>query len=111
MSLTLTPMLCSRFLREHAGTTGKSVRTRCSKRAFQALLAGYRGSLRFVLRHRFATLIVTFATIGGTIFAYQVMPKGFFPTEDTGMVIGTHPGAAGHLVRRHGRAAEPRRDR
>jgi HAE1 family hydrophobic/amphiphilic exporter-1 len=86
VSLTLTPMLCSRFLREHAARQENPF-GRVLERAFAVLLAGYRGSLRLVLRHSFITLLVTFATIGGTIYAYQVIPKGFFPFEDTGMVV------------------------
>jgi multidrug efflux pump subunit AcrB len=86
VSLTLTPMLCSHFLRERAGTRENRF-GRLLEGAFQGLLAGYSASLRFVLEHRFATLLVTFATIGGTIGVYQLMPKGFFPSEDTGVVI------------------------
>jgi HAE1 family hydrophobic/amphiphilic exporter-1 len=86
VSLTLTPMLCSNFLREHAGRR-KNMFGRTLEGAFQGLLSGYRGSLRYVLRHRFITLLVTFATIGGTIYAYEVISKGFFPSEDTGVVI------------------------
>ncbi|HEY6256673.1 MAG TPA: efflux RND transporter permease subunit [Xanthobacteraceae bacterium] len=86
VSLTLTPMLCSRMLRERSqhreGPLGRML-----EGAFQMLLAGYRLSLGFVLRHRFVTLLVTFATFGGTIYAYQVISKGFFPSEDTGMVV------------------------
>jgi HAE1 family hydrophobic/amphiphilic exporter-1 len=91
VSLTLTPMLCSRMLRERARPGESPPRenwlARSLEGAFRALLAGYRGSLRFVLRHRFSTLLVTLATIAGTIYAYQVIPKGFFPSEDTGMVV------------------------
>jgi HAE1 family hydrophobic/amphiphilic exporter-1 len=86
VSLTLTPMLCSHFLRERAGTQENRF-GRLLERGFLGLLAGYSGSLRFVLKHRFVTLLVTFATIAGTIGAYQWMPKGFFPSEDTGVVI------------------------
>jgi HAE1 family hydrophobic/amphiphilic exporter-1 len=86
VSLTLTPMLCSRFLPASGGEP-ENVLGRGLERVFAAMLAGYRGSLRYVLRHRFVTLLVTFATIGGTIYAYEVIPKGFFPSEDTGMVV------------------------
>ena len=80
------PMLCSRMLRS-ARVGSRTRLARGLEGAFRGLLAGYRGSLRFVLRHRFSTLLVTFATIAGTIYAYQVIPKGFFPSEDTGMVV------------------------
>ena len=86
VSLTLTPMLCSNMLRERSdrpeGRLGRMLEA-----AFQTLLDGYRTSLTFVLRHRFITLLVTLATFGGTIYAYQQISKGFFPSEDTGMVI------------------------
>jgi HAE1 family hydrophobic/amphiphilic exporter-1 len=86
VSLTLTPMLCRHFLRERAGGRENLV-GRMLEGAFQGLLAGYRASLRLVLEHRFITLLVTLATIGGTVYAYQSISKGFFPSEDTGMVI------------------------
>ncbi len=86
VSLTLTPMLCSHFLREHAPGR-ENLFGRMLEGAFLGLLAGYRGSLRYVLKHRFITLLLTFATIGGTIYAYQLISKGFFPSEDTGVVI------------------------
>jgi len=91
VSLTLTPMLCSRMLRDRTGQPESPQRENLLGRildgGFQALLAGYRGSLRLVLRHRFITLLVTFATFGGTVYAYQSISKGFFPSEDTGMVV------------------------
>jgi HAE1 family hydrophobic/amphiphilic exporter-1 len=86
VSLTLTPMLCSHFLRERGGGR-ENLLGRMLEGAFQGMLAGYRASLRLVLEHRFITLLVTLATIGGTVYAYQSISKGFFPSEDTGMVI------------------------
>ena len=86
VSLTLTPMLCSRFLREH-DSHPENWFGRTLEGAFQALLSAYRGSLRFVLKHHFATLMVTFATIAGTIYVYEIIPKGFFPSEDTGIIV------------------------
>ncbi len=86
VSLTLTPMLCSHFLRERTDGPENPL-GRTLEGAFLGLLAGYRGSLRYVLRHRFITLLVTFATVAGTFYAYQLISKGFFPSEDTGMVI------------------------
>jgi HAE1 family hydrophobic/amphiphilic exporter-1 len=86
VSLTLTPMLCSRFLSHRVGHR-ENLFGRTLEGAFRGLLGGYRGSLRYVLKHRFITLLITFATIGGTIYGYQAISKGFFPSEDTGVVI------------------------
>jgi hydrophobic/amphiphilic exporter-1 (mainly G- bacteria), HAE1 family len=85
VSLTLTPMLCSRFLRPPAEKHGPLYRA--LEAGFDAMLAAYRWSLDLVLKHRFATLVVTLLTIAGTIFLYVAVPKGFFPTEDTGLLF------------------------
>jgi HAE1 family hydrophobic/amphiphilic exporter-1 len=93
VSLTLTPMLCSRL---PAATHGKeNLFGRILEGAFQALLSGYRSSLRFVLGHSFATLLVTLATVVGTVYAYRVIPKGFFPSEDTGVIVSRTQGLQG----------------
>jgi HAE1 family hydrophobic/amphiphilic exporter-1 len=94
VSLTLTPMLCSRMLRAGSGQRENAF-GRTLEGAFRVLLAGYRGSLRFVLRHRFATLLVTLVSFAGTFLAYQVISKGFFPSEDTGMVVARTQGRQG----------------
>jgi HAE1 family hydrophobic/amphiphilic exporter-1 len=109
VSLTLTPMLCSRLL--GARVRGReNLFARILEGAFQALLSGYRGSLRFVLKHRFATLLVTFATVGGTVYAYKAIPKGFFPPEDTGLVVSRTQGLQGisfpDMVQRQSLAAK-----
>src|SRR5215469_363297 len=78
VSLTLTPMLCSRLPQSDHGR--ENMFGRILEGGFQAMLAGYRGSLQFVLRHSFVTLLLTFATAAGTIYAYRVIPKGFFPS-------------------------------
>jgi hydrophobic/amphiphilic exporter-1 (mainly G- bacteria), HAE1 family len=85
VSLTLTPMLCSRMLSERGQREGRLARA--LEAAFQAMLAGYRVSLAFVLRYRLVTLALTFATFGGTLYAYHIISKGFFPNEDTGMIV------------------------
>jgi HAE1 family hydrophobic/amphiphilic exporter-1 len=109
VSLTLTPMLCSRMLREQTPQR-ENWFGRALEGAFQLMLAGYRISLGFVLRHRFVTLLLTFATLGGTIYAYQVISKGFFPTEDTGMVVARTQARQGisfdDMVKLQGRAAQ-----
>jgi HAE1 family hydrophobic/amphiphilic exporter-1 len=93
VSLTLTPMLCSRLLRHDHGRENRFGRV--LEGAFQAMLSAYRVSLRFVLRHSFVTLLVTFATVIGTIYAYKAIPKGFFPSEDTGVIVSRTQGLQG----------------
>src|SRR5262249_52190444 len=60
---------------------------------FNSWLRSYERSLDRVIRRKFAMLLVTFATIGGTVYLYLAVPKGFFPTEDTGLLIGITEGA------------------
>src|SRR6516162_8646482 len=87
VSLTLTPMLCSRFLvSEHDRQHGRLYRA--IERAFDGLVDAYRRALDVVLRHQFATLMVFFATVALTGVLFVVMPKGFFPTQDIGMILG-----------------------
>jgi len=87
VSLTLTPMLCSRFLKnEHQATHGRAFML--FERGFDALLAGYRRGLDGVLRHPFATLCVFLATLAATVALYVAIPKGFFPQQDTGFISG-----------------------
>ncbi|HLQ89267.1 MAG TPA: efflux RND transporter permease subunit [Xanthobacteraceae bacterium] len=94
VSLTLTPMLCSRFLRAspaHAAANQHAKEgpvARVLERAFRAMLHGYERSLGFVLRHRRATIGLTLMTIGLTGYLFYVIPKGFFPIEDTGFIVG-----------------------
>jgi hydrophobic/amphiphilic exporter-1 (mainly G- bacteria), HAE1 family len=109
VSLTLTPMLCSRFLKNHTGERENAF-GRMLERAFNAMLAAYDASLRVVLKYRPVTLIVTIAMIGGTIYVYYVIPKGFFPEEDTGLVVARVEGPEGTsfpvMVRRETQAAQ-----
>ncbi|HEY2526920.1 MAG TPA: efflux RND transporter permease subunit [Xanthobacteraceae bacterium] len=87
VSLTLTPMLCSRFLvSEHDRKHGRIYRT--IERGFDALLGGYRRGLDVVLRHQFITLLVFLATVAVTGVLFVTIPKGFFPTQDTGLILG-----------------------
>ena len=90
VSLTLTPMLCARFLKGHKpGEEEKqNAVMRTFERMFDALLRTYTWTLDWVLAHKPVMLGVTLATIAGTIWLYIVVPKGFFPTEDTGYMIG-----------------------
>jgi HAE1 family hydrophobic/amphiphilic exporter-1 len=87
ISLTLTPMLCSRFLKnEHARRHGRLYQL--FERGFDALLGGYKRGLHLVLRHQFLTLMVFIATVAATGFLFVVIPKGFFPQQDTGFISG-----------------------
>ncbi|MGC2074475.1 MAG: efflux RND transporter permease subunit [Xanthobacteraceae bacterium] len=87
VSLTLTPMLCSRFLvSEHDREHGQIYRI--IERGFDALLNGYRRALDVALRHQFTTLMVFMATLAITGVLFVYIPKGFFPTQDIGMILG-----------------------
>ncbi|MFL5254000.1 MAG: multidrug efflux RND transporter permease subunit [Rhodopila sp.] len=86
VSLTLTPMMCSRFLRHHTGRHNWAYRV--VESFFDALVTGYRRTLDIALKFRFVTLMVFLATMATTIYLYVVIPKGFFPAQDNGVVIG-----------------------
>ena len=90
VSLTLTPMLCARVLKgHHPGEEEKqNVVLRTFEWLFERMLAAYTYSLDRVLKVKFIMLMVTLATFVATIWLYIIVPKGFFPTEDTGYVIG-----------------------
>ncbi|HEY8000135.1 MAG TPA: efflux RND transporter permease subunit [Pseudolabrys sp.] len=88
VSLTLTPMLCARVLKSHHAEEKQNFVLRAFERFFETLLATYEWTLDRVLAYRSIMLMVTIATIAGTIALYIVVPKGFFPAEDTGYVIG-----------------------
>ncbi len=92
VSLTLTPMMCAKLLR-HQKKEEESWFQRKSEDAFNAVIAFYGRTLQFVLRYRTTTLIVTVATLAGTIFLYIYVPKGFFPVQDTGVILGVSEGA------------------
>jgi multidrug efflux pump len=87
VSLTLTPMLCARWLKPH--TPGQENRLqRWSHRANDWMVGKYATSLDWVLRHRRLTLLSLFVTIGVNIALYVVVPKAFMPQQDTGQLIG-----------------------
>ncbi len=86
ISLTLTPMMCGRLLKPPSGTHGRLYRL--SEKAFDGLLGAYEAGLKVALRHRFITLMVMLGTVALTGWLYVVMPKGFFPQQDTGLIIG-----------------------
>ncbi len=90
VSLTLTPMMCSRFLRREDGEHGRLYRI--VEAGFDAMLGFYRRTLDVALRFRFITLLGFLATVGVTAALYVVIPKGFFPTQDVGLIIAISEG-------------------
>ena len=86
VSLTLTPMMCSRFLKHQSNDHGLAYRI--VERFFELLLGGYRRTLDIALRFQFVTLMVFFGTLAVTAYLYIQIPKGFFPTQDTGVLVG-----------------------
>jgi multidrug efflux pump len=92
ISLTLTPMMCAKLLKPKSERKeGKFFQA--SERAFDWVIARYATSLQFVLRHQPATLLVTFGTLALTLFLAYIVPKGFFPVQDTGVILGISEGA------------------
>src|SRR5256714_1668969 len=88
VSLTLTPMLCARLLRAHDATKKPHVVLRVFETMFESWLRAYEWTLDWVLAKKALMLLVTLATLGGTLYLYMIVPKGFFPQEDTGFLIG-----------------------
>ena len=80
--LTLTPMMCSRFLHHDAGRHGLVYRA--IESFFSGLIAFYRRTLDIALRHHFITLLVFLGTVSLSVYLYVVIPKGFFPPQDNG---------------------------
>jgi hydrophobe/amphiphile efflux-1 (HAE1) family protein len=91
ISLTLTPMLCSRFLRHDEKRHGRFYRA--VETMFDSLVRFYERTLDVALRFRFVTLMVFVATVLTTVVLYGVIAKGFFPQQDTGILLGTTQGA------------------
>jgi multidrug efflux pump len=87
VSLTLTPMMCSKILR-HQKESDKSLFYKVSENSLNWIIEQYATILRFVLKHQPATLVVTVGTLALTIFLFLVIPKGFFPVQDTGVLLG-----------------------
>src|SRR5262245_14347940 len=86
VSLTLTPMLCARVLRGHHEGEKQNIVLRAFEALFRAWLRAYEWALEKVLRFKAITLAVTFGTLFLTVYLYTIIPKGFFPTEDTGFI-------------------------
>ena len=87
ISLTLTPVMCSLFLRQE-GLHPKGRFSRGSERVLQAALRAYDRGLIFIFRHQFSALLATLLLMVATGYLYVKMPKGFFPQQDTGFIFG-----------------------
>ncbi|NJL07777.1 MAG: MMPL family transporter [Methylacidiphilales bacterium] len=92
VSLTLTPMLCSRLLRPQIEEPRPNFLLRGFERGFDAMAAAYAWSLRKVLAHQRVMLAITLATFALTFQLYRDIPKGFFPSEDNGLIFGSTVG-------------------
>ena len=92
VSLTLTPMMASRFLKPHSRETEHGRLYQLSERFFDTMLRGYEWGLDLVMRWRFTTLCVFFATVGLSVYLFVIIPKGFFPQQDTGLITGITEG-------------------
>ncbi len=88
VSLTLTPMMASRFLRAH-GETKHGRFYQWSERAFDAMLHGYERGLDRAMRWSKPTLLVFFATLALSVYLFVIIPKGFFPQQDNGLITAT----------------------
>jgi multidrug efflux pump len=87
VSLSLTPMMCAKLLRRK-DPSEQSRFYRASEDFYNQVIRWYGTSLRFVLRHQTVTLLVTVGTLALTLFLYVIVPKGFFPVQDTGLILG-----------------------
>src|SRR5262244_149441 len=92
VSLTLTPMLCARVLKSHHEGEKENFILRIFEAAFRGMLRAYEVTLDVVLRYKSLMLVVTVATMAGTVYLYYSIPKGFFPVEDTGFIFATVEG-------------------
>ena len=88
VSLTTTPMMCARLLRAAPEEKRPNWLSRLSERIFAGVLRGYARSLDFALRHGILTMVILAATVVLNIWLYTIVPKGFFPQQDTGRLIG-----------------------
>ncbi len=98
VSLTLTPMMCGRLLRHEAGRPG--LIARLSEAGFEAMLSGYRHTLDWSLKVPRLMLLLAVATLGGTVWLYLVVPKGFLPIQDTGLIVAVTEAEPGISIAR-----------
>jgi len=94
VSLTLTPMLCARVLHAHHEGDKQNIVLRMFEAMFKSWLRAYEWSLDLVLRYKAVTLVVTIATLAVSVWLYIIIPKGFFPTEDTGFISASTEGSS-----------------
>jgi HAE1 family hydrophobic/amphiphilic exporter-1 len=94
VSLSLTPMLASRFL-QAPGEAHHGRLYAWSEKAFDAMLGAYEVGLRWSIRHRALVMLFSLAILGGTVYLFRLVPKGFLPTEDSGRIIAQTEGAQG----------------
>src|SRR5215813_8921435 len=87
VSLTLTPMMCAKLLR-HKPPSQQTRFYRWSEEVFDWVIRRYGQTLSWVLSHQPETLLIAILTLGGTTLLYIVVPKGFFPVQDTGVILG-----------------------
>ncbi len=89
VSLTLTPMMASRFLRSHSEAPKHGRFYQWSERGFDAMLNAYERGLDVAMRWRLTTLVIFFATLGLSLYLFVIIPKGFFPQQDIGLITAT----------------------
>ena len=111
VSLTLTPMMCSRILRHQAASAGNARRRGSSTARSTGPSSSYRRSLEWVLRRQTLTLLTTLATLVATVWLYIIIPKGFLPPQDTGLILGGVGGRRRGVVRADAAAAGAGRGR
>ena len=87
VSLTLTPMMCAKLLR-HTPKAKQSALYTASEAAFESVIWLYAQTLTVVLRHQTLTQFVSIVTVAATVYLYLLVPKGFFPVQDTGVILG-----------------------
>jgi HAE1 family hydrophobic/amphiphilic exporter-1 len=109
ISLSLTPMLCSRFLRPQ-DEKGHGRLFNASEKVFEYMIKFYERTLKIVIKQRFATLMVSFVVLIATVYLFIIVPKGFMANDDIGMLTGSTEGAQGvsfdEMVRHQQQVAE-----
>src|ERR1700720_300471 len=91
VSLTLTPMMCAKLLKRH-DPRHQSRFYKSTENFYNRVIEFYGRTLKFVLKHQTTTLLVTVGTLVLTLFLYVIVPKGFFPVQDTGVILGISEG-------------------